>query len=264
MGRYSEVDTEMKKYEHRYRRVVDPTDYLLVRLDGRAFHSFTRSLQRPYDTDLMLTMDHVTAQLCSQIQGVRVGYTQSDEISLLITGWKEVPSEPHKINLPFGGVEAKILSLTAAIASSEFNYLWGRHSATTKLAQFDSRLWTFPGTPEGARKVVEYFEWRRADAFRNSISMAAQNLFSAKELHKVPTSKARQMMREVGEPWEDLPTRFKYGRHYLKEEFLSPAQPSGSVTRTRWAMRDLSVLNEDSLNIPSPLKEEPNENLMEV
>lgn len=217
MAKYSSQDIRMKKYEKAYRRYLDPQDYILLRLDGRAFHSFTRGLGRPFDPDLTHTMIATTKALCEQVQGVRAAYTQSDEISLLITAWKDSDADISKLNLAFGGVEAKLLSLTASIATVEFNQIWqndfGSHS---KLAHFDSRLWTFPGTEEGQSLVYDYLDWRRNDAIRNSISMVAQSHYSAKQLHGKNSSDMLNMIQEAGDSWADYHPQYLFGTTFHK------------------------------------------------
>lgn len=183
------LDKVMKELEHRHRRKLSPKDYVLIRIDGRAFHSFTRGLDKPFDLDLRSTMIHTAVALCENIQGVRLAYTQSDEISLLITAWKDPSEDNSKSQLPFGGVEAKLVSLSASIATAAFNSKWAEIGRNDKTAQFDSRVWTFPGTDEGFKLVLDYFKWRQKDAEANSVSMKAQSHFSHKMLHGVGVKK---------------------------------------------------------------------------
>lgn len=217
----------MKSFEHAYRRKLSSDDYVLMRLDGKAFHSYTRGLEKPFDPQLMEAMNRTTEKLCSTIQGVRLAYTESDEISLLITGWKETDTPPkNPTELWMGGVEAKLISISAAIATAEFNAIreeqldggWGDPSLHhPHTALFDSRVWTFPGTAEGYQLVKQYFEWRRADSIRNSITMAASTHFSHKQLEFVNSTMKCQLLREKGFPWETLPDGFKFGRLLIKD-----------------------------------------------
>lgn len=262
---YSKMDVLMKEYEHKYRRKLDPTDYVMIRLDGRAFHTFTRGMRRPYDLNLMMAMGRTTEELCKQIQGVRVAYTQSDEISLLITAWKDEEADQSKLDLAFGGVEAKLLSLSASIAAVEFNDASKDLNLSDKKAHFDSRVWTFPGTPEGLRLVEQYFNWRRADAERNSVSMAAQAHFSHKQLHKKSTKDMMEMLRDIDEDWEHMNQFFKFGSLISKssysEEVVYINKSTGltetaQAIRSRWDHRPATgELDSSTLFAPKPLKE---------
>lgn len=205
----------MKQWEHEYRRAVPSPSYLLLRLDGRSFHTFTRHLDRPFDVDLMEAMDQTMLTLCNDIEGVRVGYCQSDEISLLVTNW--VTGSEKNTEFPFGGIEAKLLSLSASMASNGFNRQWQIMSGSNKWAQFDSRLWTFPATQEGYWEVCNYFLWRQRDCIKNSVTMAAQVHMSHKTLHGVNTADKIDRLSKMGYGWGGLPEGFRYGRRCVRE-----------------------------------------------
>lgn len=199
----------MKRLEHAYRMVVPSDEYLMLRLDGRAFHTYTRGLNRPYDTDLMLAMNHAMAELCREIDGVRIGYCQSDEISLVVTNWVHTPLGV-KVSEPWlGGVMAKLLSVSASVATVAFNEARASQGFNVG-AVFDSRLWTFPQSL--SVEPWNYLLWRQRDAIKNSVSMAAQAHFSHHSLNGVNTNQKCQMLRELGHPWEDLPQGFRNGR----------------------------------------------------
>lgn len=208
MTKHSDRDIRMKQFEHAHRVVFDPQDYIIIRLDGKAFHSYTRNMHRPYDTGFIRAMDETLMFLCEQIQGVRFGYTQSDEISLLLTSWTDTSVRKLKTHpeLWMGGVKAKLDSLSASLATGKFNTIESRGNKKD-IAFFDSRSFTLP--TEDA--VKDYFEWRYSDCVRNSISMTAQTYFSAKKLHGVNLKRQREMLEEIGKPWEDASLRFMYG-----------------------------------------------------
>lgn len=264
MGKYSPVDVQMKEHEHSYRRTLDPTDYVMLRLDGRAFHTFTKGLARPYDGMLMGTMRATTQALCENIQGVRAAYTQSDEITLLVTAWHDGSKDPLNSDLAFGGVEAKLLSLSSSIATASFNDSWSR-SGGKGLAHFDSRLWTFPGNEEGRGLVVSNFNWRRADAIRNSISMAAQSQFSHKQLHKKGTKEMLQMLKEAGKDWEEEDTDFRFGMAFGRQSYSMDVQYRNKATglvetanaiRSYWrGLPARESFTPEALSVPSPIKE---------
>lgn len=222
----------MKEYEHAYRRQVSVEDYILIRLDGKSFHSYTRGLDKPFDSLFMEAMDETLLTLCREVPGVRFGYVESDEISLLITAFKNVtPSNSNSSGVQYselwmGGVEAKLLSLTAAIATATFNKVREEQKSVSlsennlhpHLALFDSRLWTFPGTDEGKELVKKYFSWRRRDSVKNSVTMAALTHFSHKALHRKNTEEKIIMLNNIGTPWEALPEEFRFGRYSHKVE----------------------------------------------
>lgn len=222
----------MKEAEHKYRRKV-PAGYLLLRLDGRAFHTYTRGLERPYDTPLMDAMDQTLLALCNEVQGVRFGYVESDEISLLVTDWKDIGTsfanpDGVQISQPWmGGIEAKILSLSAARASVAFNAI--RDSQGFDItgqpdengnggALFDSRLWTFPATEEGRQEVANYFLWRQRDSVKNSVTMAALDVFGHKQILGMNTKEKLDALHKAKEPWIDLPQGFRNGRIAVRED----------------------------------------------
>lgn len=264
------LDKVMKELEHRHRRKLSPKDYVLIRIDGRAFHSFTRGLDKPFDLDLRSTMIHTAVALCENIQGVRLAYTQSDEISLLITAWKDPSEDNSKSQLPFGGVEAKLVSLSASIATAAFNSKWAEIGRNDKTAQFDSRVWTFPGTDEGLKLVLDYFKWRQKDAEANSVSMKAQSHFSHKMLHGVGVKKMKALLDEAGDPWEEEDGQNKYGTLVHKSQTFNAVafthgrtgeKVNATVRRSIWKASEASSVTDWMCVFhqytPPPLNEEP-------
>ena len=108
-------DRMKEQYEHRTRYLLPRRTYTLIRLDGKAFHTFTRGMERPFDHNLMKTMNEVTKYLCENIMGCVLGYTQSDEITLLLTDFQNEKSEAY-----FDGNIQKIASISAGMASAKF------------------------------------------------------------------------------------------------------------------------------------------------
>lgn len=189
----------MKRYEATYRAVLPRRTYTLLRLDGRAFHSYLRGCQRPFDEQFMADMDAVAEALCAEVTGTVFAYTQSDEISLLVTDFATLTTEPW-----FGGVVAKVLSVSASLATAVLN-----ERRPGKRALFDARAFTISDPVE----VANYFLWRQRDAVRNSISMAAQAHFSHKRLHGVSTGQMQELLwSEAGVNWNDYPDGCKRGR----------------------------------------------------
>jgi tRNA(His) 5'-end guanylyltransferase len=186
---------------------------LLVRLDGRAFHTFTRGLRRPYDERLTRCMIETTRFLVRD-QCAAVGYTQSDEITLL---WY---APDPKAPLPFDGRYQKMTSVLAGLASARFGQLV-REELPEKAGEtpcFDCRVWQVP-TREDA---LEVFVWREDDAVKNSISMAASAYYTDGELHGKDSSAKQELLFQRGVNWNDYPAAFKRGTYLQRQAMLRP------------------------------------------
>lgn len=188
----------MKSYEAGTRTVLLPHSYTILRVDGRAFHAYLRNAAKPFDLDFMYAMRVVGQQLCAEVSGVRLAYGQSDEISLLLDDTAP-QSQPW-----FGGVVQKMASVAAGVATAAFIHVRGYHGQP----HFDARVFTVPSWVEAAN----YFVWRQRDAVRNSISMAAQAVFSAKQLNGVNSDGMQEMLwSQHGINWNDYPDDCKRG-----------------------------------------------------
>lgn len=195
------LDVRMKAYEHAFRTYLPRRAYTLMRLDGRAFHTYLRSAAKPYDLDFVREMNQVAMALCSQIQGARFAYTQSDEISLLLTDFDTLQSEPW-----VGGNTAKLTSLSASLASSMLAVL---RIGDPGLPTFDSRVWSMSDPVE----VANYFVWRQRDCVRNSIQMVGQHYFSQAQLHGKNVNQIQEMLfQEHDVNWNDTDEGCKRGR----------------------------------------------------
>ena len=225
-----------EQYENRTRYFVPRRTFTILRLDGKAFHTYTKGLTRPFDTGLMEDMDNAIVALMSEIQGSAFAYTQSDEISILVTDF-----EKETTSAWFDGNIQKMTSVAASIMTAEFNKLRilrcaydidenerGMHTVfrdcvhknyinEMKPAYFDCRVFTVPDRTE----VMNYFRWRQQDCIRNSVSMVAQSHFSHKELHGKSQSDMHEMLHEKGINWT---THFtdgqKNGRFVSKETYM--------------------------------------------
>ncbi len=192
----------MKTYEVVTRNVLPRRTYTIIRVDVRAAHSYLRNAVKPFDGDFMAAMDFTTQALCEEVSGAVFAYTQSDEISLLVADFGSTHTQPW-----FGGVVAKMVSISAARATAALNMAEGGRNG--QLALFDSRVFTIPDPVE----VANYFLWRQRDAVRNSISMAAQARFSHRQLHGKSTGDMQDMLwREYGVNWNDYDAGAKRGR----------------------------------------------------
>jgi tRNA(His) guanylyltransferase len=191
-------DRMKSSYENRTRYFLPRRTYTVVRLDGRAFHTYTRGLDRPFDAVLMEHMGTTARFLCEEVAGTVLAYTQSDEISLVLTDFATPKTQAW-----FDGNLQKIVSVSASLATAKFNEL-----RPGKLAFFDARAFTIPDAVE----VANYLVWRQQDATRNSISMAAQAHFSHKQLHGKSSNAMQEMLwSEHGVNWNDYDPRFKRG-----------------------------------------------------
>lgn len=198
------IGDRMKRHEAVYRQLVPRRTYSVLRVDGKAFHSYLRGCPRPFDEEFMADMDAVAEALCAEISGAVLAYTQSDEISVLFTDFGSAGTEPW-----FGGVLAKQLTIAASLTTAVLN-----ERRPGKRALFDARVFTLADPVE----VANYFIWRQRDAVRNSISMAAQARFSHRQLHQVNTGQMQEMLwKEHGINWNDYPAGCKRGRTTVRQ-----------------------------------------------
>jgi tRNA(His) 5'-end guanylyltransferase len=224
----------MKKYENITRTHLMPRSYTIIRVDGKAFHTFTRKFERPFDMRLISMMSVTALYLAQKIQGCKIAFVQSDEISLLLTDFDELNTSAW-----FDGNIQKIASVSASMATHKFirahiHYLMEDYFAShwfsdaniiaaeremvdyfdkVALAEFDSRTYTIPTKTE----VMNYFIWRQKDAERNSVAMVAQSMFSHKELQGKSTNQMQEMMFQNGTNWNDYNDGVKRGRVIKRE-----------------------------------------------
>lgn len=205
---------------------------VIIRLDGKAFHTFTRGFKRPFDEILVNSMQETMKYLCENIQGCVLGYTQSDEITLVLVDYKHLNSEAW-----FDYEVQKMCSVAASMATMAFNkffasavakeskrlyteylnekdssYIEALEKAMNKGAMFDARCFNIP-----KEEVTNCIYWRQLDATRNSIQMVGQANFSHKELQNKSCNMIQDMlMTEKGINWNDLPTHLKRGSCCIK------------------------------------------------
>ena len=225
-----ELGKRMKEYEYITRTYLPRRMPIIIRVDGRAFHTFTKGFTKPFDDVLMSAMQKTAARLVEEIPGCVFGYTQSDEISLLLKNDQTTETEPwFKNNI------SKILSITASMATLYFNRYFQEEvdvfceawnidakveqayfTSLAKGALFDSRVFVVP-----ENEIVNYFIWRQQDATRNSIQMVGQANFSHKELQYLKTNAIQdKLLTEKGINWNDFPVPCKRGTAVYKEEIL--------------------------------------------
>lgn len=240
---YSGLALRMKTYEAVNRTYLLPNMNNIIRLDGNAFHTYTKGFKRPFDDDLITAMDEAAIYLCSKLQGAKFGYVQSDEISICFTDY-----DTYESTLPFEGQVEKIVSIFASKCTSRFNQVRtlqiikklkeaesdsndvefiSTALSVMKLAEFDARVFQLPNKEE----VVNAILWRQQDATRNSISSVAQSMFSHQELFKKNTDQMKQMIAEAvlskeylqphARAWDVLSNKLKHGRFIVKNTYVN-------------------------------------------
>lgn len=219
-------------YENRTRISLPRRTYTIIRIDGKAFHSFTSRFQKPFDLELISMMNETAIELCKEIQGAKFAFIQSDEISILLTDFDNLDTQAW-----FDGNIQKMASVSASIATAKFNmeYIknlsWGKelYSYPSKLAHFDSRVFTIPTITE----VENYFIWRQQDWTRNSISAVAQSLYSPKELLGKNVNEMQEMIFQKGINWNNYDNYLKRGRIIMKRQYQIE-----NLIRTEWYTND--------------------------
>lgn len=242
-----ELGDRMKMYEREAERHLMPCVPAVARLDGRCFSNFTRGMGRPFDSKQGMLMLDLLRWLVEET-GAVIGYTQSDEISLV---WY---SASTKSQIYFNGRVQKMVSSLAASASVRFGQLVGAHMPeyALKMPTFDARVWSVPTFDEAVNALI----WRQFDAQKNSIAMAARAHFSHASLLGLDGKQMQEkLFQEAGVNWNDYPAQFKRGvfvqRYHVTRPFsteeierLPPKHdarrnPGLLVERTAYLDRDL-------------------------
>lgn len=213
----------MKGYESIAKVYLMRRTPVIIRLDGKAFHTFTRGFDKPFDEDFMAAMQQTMKYLCENIQGCVIGYTQSDEITLVLCDYQKLDTDCW-----FGYCIQKMVSVAASMATFAFTKGLSYYACesfdmkkfeivTRKLfkgAFFDARCFNVP-----IEEVNNCLLWRQQDATRNSIQALAQSLYSQKELHGINTKQLQdKMFSEKGVNWNDLPVYKKRGSCCVKKD----------------------------------------------
>ena len=192
-----------------------------IRIDGKAFHTYTRNFKRPFDSFFMRAMQETMKYLCENIQGCVLGYTQSDEITLILVDYEKINSSAW-----FDYEVQKLCSVSASMATMRFNQVFARlvqevkeegtedpkyikvlDKACEAGAMFDSRCFNIP-----KEEVTNLIYWRQLDASRNSIQMVGHANFSQKQMHGKSTGDIQDMlMLEKNINWNDFPVACKRG-----------------------------------------------------
>ena len=191
----------MKLFEDAHRIHLPPRMPIIIRVDGKAFHTLTRGCNKPFDDGIASAIDAAAIKLLEVVQTSRMAFAQSDEISLLLINYNRQDSEPW-----FDNNLQKMVSVSAAAASVGFTAAW------SEPALFDSRAFVL--TPQ---EVANYFLWRQQDSTRNSIHMVARSLYSHNQLVGKNVSEMQEMIFQKGINWNDYEPYWKRGRVITKE-----------------------------------------------
>ena len=208
-----------------------------IRIDGKAFHTFTRGFQKPFDEVLVKSMQETMKYMCENIQGCVLGYTQSDEITLILVDYKKLNSSAW-----FDYEVQKLCSVAASMATMAFNRIFADKvkefiyndgenyennfeeyklcniykKAAYKGAMFDARAFNIP-----KEEVTNLIYWRQVDAKRNSIQSVGQAYFSHKELDNKSSDMIQCMLfEERCVNWNDYPTHLKRGSCCIKNKIV--------------------------------------------
>ncbi len=193
-------DKIKNQFEDALRIQMPRRTHLVIRIDGRRFHTFTKSLERPYDYRLSGALDTAAMGLASEMSGCRLGFGQSDEYSFLLTDFS---SEHEK--MWFDGNVQKIVSVAASIFTAHFATAFtGAYPAAT----FDARVMAIPRRIN----VEQYFLWRQLDASANSLNMLASAHYTHAELLGKSTAEKHDLLHAKGINWSHAETSFKRGR----------------------------------------------------
>jgi len=202
----------MKLYENvESARRFMPLLPVCVRLDGRSFSKFTKGMKRPYDEKMSELMINTTKYMVEETNA-NIGYTQSDEISLVFY------SDDFKSQIFFDGRIQKMTSTLAAMCSVYFNSKLPEYflDKVKFMPTFDCRAWQVPSLVEAVNTIL----WREQDATKNSISMAARSYFSHKMLQDKNGSEMQEMLFSKGVNWNDYPTFFKRGTYIQRRKIV--------------------------------------------
>lgn len=221
----------MKKFERAFKYALPPRMPFIIRVDGKAFHTLTKGMERPFDDKLIWLMNIVANSLCSEIQGAQLAYVQSDEVSILVHNYKRFESQGW-----FDNQVQKMASVSAAIASSMFTGMSEKTLGELKIAQFDSRVFVLPES-----EVCNYFIWRQQDFERNSVQMLARSLYSHRECHQMNNAELQEMCWKKGNNWNDLPIHLRRGRCVTRQEvslFASDEAWGRTGPKMKWLVDD--------------------------
>lgn len=234
------IGDRFKEYEGCFSHTLPSNSFVIIRLDMRAGHTYTRGMEA-FDDRFISDMQHTAIELAKEVSNCKFGFVQSDEISLVLYDGNNINTEPY-----FGNKLNKLVSITASVATSAFNRRCffrevQKHAEIgrciipsdvweIKLPQFDSRAFIVPNIEE----VVNYFIWRQRDWTKNSIQMLGRKYFSTKDLHGLNGSQIQDKLIELGINWNDMPIHHRRGTSIIKKELECITDDGDLVMRNVW------------------------------
>ena len=240
-----DLGNRMKEYESRNRYYLQRRTPVICRLDMRAGHSFTKGFKRPLDEVFIKSMQETAKYLCENVQGCKMSYQQSDEITLLLVDYDRLDTDCF-----FNYRVDKLCSILASMATMVFNKcfekkfyetIWSNEDelnsrymdAIIKGAMFDCRCFNIP-----KEEVTNCFYWRQLDASRNSIQMVGQANFSHRELQEKSSNDIQDMlMLKKGINWNDFPTYQKRGSCCIRNKIVVESNGIMETTQLRDASK---------------------------
>ena len=238
MSHQTEYDLRMRRYKSITDAHLIPRTPVIIQIDGRAFHTFTRGFEKPFDPVLMAAMRYTAEYLCKNIQGCVLAYTQSDEINLLLIDYEKLETSPW-----FDNRVQKLASVAASMATNYFNqiiktigrrYHSPNHSydrALLKGAEFAACAFNLP-----REEVTNFFNWRQQDAIRNSIQMVGQAHFSQTELNgKCNQEIIEMLLQQKNIDWNKLETYKQRGTCIIRSIHSSFLLNGERITTDTWS-----------------------------
>lgn len=263
------LGNRMKAYENISRDYLTRRVPAIIRLDGKAFHTFTKGMVKPFDPIMTQAMQQTMKSLCENIQGCVLGYTQSDEITLVLTDYATIKTDAW-----FGYNVQKVVSIAASMATLAFDrefiiahgewfhksfdngasdqpgflQLDDIYTSKQHRAMFDARVFSIP-----KEEVCNCLIWRQQDATRNSIEAVGQTSFSQRQLHKKNCNEIQEMLwSQKGINWNDFPTESKRGSCCIKQHVQTPMDDPHNpgqqiiVERKKWVVdHEIPIFTQD-------------------
>jgi tRNA(His) guanylyltransferase len=197
----------VKRYEAVHDHRLTPRSPLFIRVDGRAFHTLTRSCRRPFDQGLISGMSRAAVETSRDMMGFKLAYVASDEATFMLTDYDDLQTQGW-----FDYKLSKVVSLSASLFTAHFA---NTYALPERVATFDSRAFTVP-----IDDAPNAFVWRQRDWERNSLQMLARAHFSHRQLHGKGRRDMHDMLHEIGINWADLAPREKNGTFILRDRSM--------------------------------------------
>lgn len=250
MNKNRSLGSRMKDYERAAGSYLPRRIPVIIRVDGKAFYTFTKGMKKPFDIVFAAAMQETMKDMCENIQGCVLSYTQSDEISLVLTDYATIHTDAW-----FEYNVQKMASIAASMATLFFNRNFAeeaedseRYQGKLYEAMFDARVFSVPQDD-----VCNYLVWRQQDATRNSIKSMGQVYLGHKTIQGKKTDQVQGMLfKECGINWNDLPVNLKRGSCCIREEStIWTPDPRDKkkvldVTRRKWVIdNDIPIFTQD-------------------